>query len=302
MFGLGFGLLGLFAEGSSTEGVTPVVIASHRTRVPTACWINNTPIEALGFSLARATDWLSAAVTPRVTVQGSPGLSGGRYATLQESSSLTVSLVGRLRGVTIDTRATVANAFSDALRGLLEVRFPDASDKVLRGLAGPVSVSAPLQFGQFAEPEVEVRVDIVCADGARYARNATQLILGTTPLAIPLGSLASGGDIFIMGPLTGALDIDLITPNGVRAERHALRSIDIPSGGYARMRIDPPHALLVYDADGEATSVQEWRSLSLSSRWWQPSSSDANAARAQWPFIRLSTGTGVYRYHQAWEH
>lgn len=300
MLGLGFGFLSWLTEGTGGEAVAPLPVG--RPRIPVACWINNTPCEWLGLTLQRAPQWMSGGAAGATSIERQPGLSGGRYVPLREASDLTITLQGRFRGLTLETRSTAANMFTNALRGMLEIRFPDAPTHVVRGVASPAVITPARDNAQFAEPDMLISVDIHCADTARYSQNARQIVLGTIPVPVPLGSLPSGGDIYVLGALTGSLDVELYSHTGMRTHVLALRSIDIPAGGFSRLRIDPPHAVLVYDATGEASSVADWRSLTLSSRWWKPTPFYADASRDLWPMMRLSAGTGVYRYHQAWEH
>jgi hypothetical protein len=215
---------------------------------------------------------------------------------------LVVTLAGQFLGVTLDNRAAAVNMLTAALRGLKELRFPDAPDVVLRGVAGPVTVAGARPEAQFAEPQITVSVEIHCADVARYHRHARQIAIGTTPAPVQLGNLPSGGNILVFGEVIGDLDIDLLGPNGARLYRLALRDIDIPAGGYMRVHLDAPHAILVYDADGIATSVNEWRSVTLSSRWWKPTPFYSDGAGVLSPALRLSAGVGLYTYFIAWEH
>lgn len=305
MLGLGVGLLSWFTEGYGGPYVPVTPIGTAPRIISETGWINNAACEALGMRMVRYDGWMSSGSTAPVQPRMMPGTTGGRYAGLQSSAPLQLALEGNFLEVTVDDRVAAANACANALRGLLEIRFADAPDRVIRGVAGPIQFT-PLTNNFFTTSRragaVRASIPITCVDSARYAQNARQIILGTMPVPVPLGSLPSGGDIYVLGALTGSLDIELYSHTGLRTHVLALRDIDIDADGFARVRIDPPHAVLVYAADGEASSVANWRSLTLSSRWWKPTPYHADSARALWPMLRLSAGTGVYRYHQAWEH
>jgi hypothetical protein len=305
---LGFGTpLSWFTEGTGGDYI-PVEEAISGTPprlYRETGWVNNVAFETLGMRMVQHGGWMTSGSTPPVQPRMMPGTTGGRYAGLQSTAPLQLALEGNFLEVNVDNRVAAANLCADALRGLLEVRFADAPDRVIRGMAGPVQFT-PLTNTYFTSSHragvVRASIPITCVDSARYARHARQIVLGTTPVPVPLGSLASGGDIYIFAEGETAVDVELYSHTGLRTHVLALRSVDIPEDGFARVRIDAPHAVLAYDAAGEATSVAHWRSLTLSSRWWKPSPYYADAPRALWPLMRLSVGTGVYRYHQAWEH
>jgi len=304
MLGLGFGLLSWFTDGSGGP-YSPFAVGTPPRVISETGWINRVAVERLGMRLVRATNWMSSGATAGVETLQTPGLTGGRVQPLRSTQPLVITLEGNFLEVSTDDRIAAANLVADALRGLLEIRFADAPDRVIRGVAGPIQF-APLTDKFFVPSKrasaVKATIPITCVDSARYALQPRQLVIDQTPTPVRLGSLASGGDYYVLGPYTGDLDIDCIAPTGQRVYRLALRDIDIPDEGYAQIRLDAPHAILVYDDAGEATSVAEWRDLTLSSRWWKLAPFYAHGARGQYPMLRQSAGFGLYRYHEAWEH
>lgn len=267
--------------------------------VRTTCWINRQPIEALGLTVARLDGWLTDVAAPVPTSERLPGLTGGRLARRQASAPRVIELVGTFRPATLAARHALLNALSAALRGRLEVIFPDAPTYAVWAVAGPV---VPESQTPFTRSELRVRVALHCADGARHALWPSQVYLSTTPRAVPIGSLAVGGEFLINGPLTGDLDIDGIAASGVRIGRHALRGITIASGGHLRLRADAPYALLYTDAADVTTSVFHWRDVDASTPWWKvsPLHGDAEGNLPVW--LRLSTGTGWFRYRRMEAH
>lgn len=288
---------------SGSGGITPAVYPSFLPDgVTSCCLVNNMPIEQLGFTLERHDRWLDGVATARPDVEMVRGMTGGRLKPLGVAAPREMSLVGHFLETSIDTRHLLLNVFTDAFRGLLEVVTPDAEGYVMRAVAGPVQVES-VSDRQYWEPALRVTIPLLATDGAKYSRHMRMVPLDTTPRAVPLGNLPSGGEFVLQGPLSGTVHIDLIAPNGQRIYRFTLIMTDggIEDGGNLRIRLDYPTAMLYTDADGVVTSVAHWRSLA-SSRWWFVPPFYSDRARNSYPMLRMSTGSGVYRYFVAMEH
>lgn len=299
-------MMGGFALSWFYSGTSGPVVPVYPSFLPAGrvihnARINNTYLESLGATLLRHDHWLTGFATAPVQVDMVRGLTGGRVRPLGTASPREMSLVAHFLETSIDTRHVLTNMFTDALRGLLEITTPDAPDYVMRALAGPVQVDAV--GNQYYEPALRVTVPLTAADSAKYARHMRMVALSTTPRTVPLGNLPSGGEFVLFGPLSGTVHVDLIAPNGQRIARLTLVMTDggIAEGGHLRIRLDYPTAMLYTNAAGVVTSVEHWRSLA-SSRWWMPQAFYSDRARDSWPMLRMSTGSGVYRYFTAMEH
>lgn len=270
-------------------------------RVPTILWIAETPIERLGLQLVRAAGGLHDAALAPLTVTSYPGLTGGRFETLQTVAPRVIELEGHHIGSDFGARARWLDTLKTALRGRLPIRWADTPDRVAYGVATLTTAdsASPLAW---VDPTLRIRVLITCADTASYDRHAAILPLSTTPRAVPLGTLPSGGELGVLGAYDGALSVDLLSPTGVTLERLALVDLALAAGEALTVRLDPPHALVLTRADGTQVAVAQWRSVTASSRWWQPSP----VARDQAPRLVLvpadpaDTPVGWYRYHRAW--
>jgi hypothetical protein len=291
---LGFAFGWVF-EGSGAGGYVPPT----RRVVETMLWINDTPLQRFGLVLQRPTAWLDGAARALPETARIAGLTGGRYELLPIVPSRDVTLTGVMLNLPLETQQAALSALTDALSGLLELRWPHASMQVMRGVAGPLQVEPVNPDKAFVHPDrtaLRVTVVIRCVDTATYARQPKRIRLSTTPKAVVVGGLPIGGEIMLEGPLSGSVDIELLSASGVLLERMALRGVSLAEGDVLTIRLDSPRLLIKRTAAGVQTNVFHWRSLSLSTGWLNASPYHADPARGQYPLVRLSTGAGWWTY------
>ena len=300
-----FGLRWLFQPASSGTGPPdppdppPVLPATSSRVVPTMLWVNDTPLERFGLVLQRPERWLDQVARPLPETTRLGGLTGGRYERLAPSAARDMVVSGVLLNVSLETLQQQLAALYDAFAGLLELRWPHAPTAIQRGVAGVATVEPYVPEKAFVRPDRQcwrVSIPIRCADSAVYQRQPTRVLLSTTPRALPLRGLPVGGEILLNGPLSGAVDIDLLSPTHVRLQRLALRNVALATGDVLSIRLDAPHVLIRRTAAGAAENVYGWRSLSLSTRWWKANPRHADAARGQRLFVRVSAGTGWWTF------
>lgn len=291
--GLGFGWL--FTGGGSGGAGAP-----NPRRVETMLWINDLPLQRTGMILQRPTGWVDDVTRVLPETSRVPGLTGGRYAALPSAPPRDVTITGVLLDVNMDVLQQQLAALNDLLSGELELRWPHAPGFVQYGLAGPLQVEPFNPDKAFVRPDRQtwrVTVTIRCADGAAYARQPRRIRLGTTPKPIALGGLAVGGEIVLEGPLSGAVDIDILSPSGVLLDRLALRGVSLATiDDICTIRLDAPNTIVKRTAGGVESNVYHWRSLSESTRWWKVSPRTADRARGIYPRVRMSTGGGWWTY------
>ena len=290
---LGFGWGWIFAGGGG--GYIPPT----RRRVETILWINDTPLQRFGLTLQRPTAWLDGTSRALLETVRVPALTGGRYELLPTVPPRDVTLTGVMLDLPLETQQAALSALTDAFSGLLELRWAHAPNQVMRGMAGPLQVEALNPDKAFVNPDrtaLRVTVVIRCVDAATYARHPKRIRLSTTPKAIPMGGLPVGGEIMLEGPLSGAVDIDILSPSGVLLERMALRTVALASGDVLTIRLDAPRLLIKRTVAGVQSNVYHWRSLALSTGWLNASPYHADPARGQYPLVRLSTGAGWWTY------
>jgi hypothetical protein len=296
---LGFAFGWLFAGGGTSVAPPP-------PQVSTMLWINDTPLHVAGVTLQRPTGWLDGVARALPESSRMPGLTGGRVDSLTTVPERDVTLSCVLLGVTLEQQREALGALFDLLTGELELRWPHAPTQVMRGIAGPPSVSptnAEKAFVMDARRRIPLRFDVTirCRDAAVYERQPRRIRLSTTPRAVRHGDLPVGGEIVINGPHSGALDIRLLSPSGAIIEQLALRDApDLPvsllTGDSLTIRLDAPNTLTKRTAAGVETSVYAWRSLALSTRWWKAPTRFTDRARDQWVQVQMSTGTGWWTY------
>lgn len=266
--------------------------------VPTMLWIGDTPLESTGFELEQPSLWLDGVTRAAVDTTRATALTGGHY-TPAFSAARTIGLVGTIIDVPMDQLQPHLARIDRLFAGLLPLRWPHAPTHVMYAKAGPVQVEAANPTKAFVRPDKQVwrlRVQLTCADGAIYDRNPQRVRLGTVPKPLLLGSGAVGGTLDINGPISGALDIDLLSPSRVIVERLALRNVALLAGEVGRIRFDVPTSITRIATDGTETPVLSWRDAGLSTRPWQVTPIRADQARNQFMHLRLSTGDGWYTY------
>ncbi len=293
---LGFAFGWLFAGGSSGAPLpTPLPF------VPTMLWVNNRPLQLAGVTLQRPAGWLDGATRALPEVSRIEAHTGGNYDVLPTVGPRDVALTGVMLGVPLTRQREALGALTDLFTGLVELRWPHAPTQVMRGVAGPITVTTLNEDKAFLLDRngcVPLRVTWVvrCADSATYEQHPERVRLGTTPQPIVLGGLPVGGELLLEGPLSGAVDFDILTASGTLLERLALRGVSLASGDSCTIRLDAPHTIVKRTALGVESSVYHWRSLTLSSRWFKVNPRYADRTRDQWPQARLSTGAGWLTY------
>lgn len=262
--------------------------------------INELPIQRTGLILQRPTGWLDdlTATTPQTA--RIRGLSGGRYEALPESRPRTITLEGWLVDVVHEElQQTLRGVRAWLGTGLLEIRWPHARAYLQRGMAGEI-IPTPFNIDKaFVNPDRQtwrISIPITCADSLAYSRHPRRIRLSTTARPIRVGAAAVGGEILLTGPITGALDIDILSHSGVLLDRLALRGVSLEEGDVCRIRLDAPRTISKRTAAGVTTNVYHWRDHLLSTAWPVVSPEHADDTRNQWPLVRLSTGAGWWVY------
>lgn len=296
---LGFGF-GFLFEGSSGGDVVPIITGPRR--VPTMLWINNTPLEWYGLQLQRADGVLDAPSIALPNVSRIPLLTGGRYEPMALSGPRDIVLTGIICDIPMEVWRPALRQLHDAMSGLLELRWAHSPHSVMYGVAGEPKTSHVQPDKMYVAPDrtaIQVTVTIRCVDSAIYEREPQRIRLSTTPKPIRLGSLSTGGVMQIDGPFSGDLNIDYLAPNGALLDRDALRDVDLDDGDVLYIYRDTPAGLVKLTPAGDLFDVYAWRSLSESTRWWSPSSVHGELSTDTYPLVRLSSGSGWWRYHIA---
>ncbi len=293
------GILSWFFDPPPPGAITAPSLPWPR-RIEDMLIINRLPIQRTGLVLQRPTGWLDdlSATTPQTA--RIRGLTGGRYEALPESLPRAITLEGWL----IDVRHEDLQQVLQGVRawlgtGLLELQWPHARDYLQRGMAGQI-ITTPLNPDKaFTTPDRQtwrVSIPITCADSLAYSRHPRRIRLSTTPRPIRVGAASVGGEILLTGPITGALDIDILSPSGVLLHRLPLRGVALEEGDVCKIRLDAPRTIAKRTPAGVTTNVYHWRDFTISPEWPVVSPEHSDPERAQWPRVRLSTGAGWWVY------
>lgn len=297
------GLWRFLFEGPGADGPTPLPALARRITTPVT--INNLPLQRTGLMLAELSGASLTNVTrPTPTSTRVPGLTSGRYAGLQASAPRSYELIGTLIDVEHATLQQQLALLNDWLGDLLEIVWAHAPHALQLGMAGPAQPVpvVPTTVYATARHSWRVTVPIVCADGAVYRRQPRRLWLGQTPTPVEVGGLPVGGLLLLQGPLSGTVTIDVLAPSGVIVDRLVLvipGDEALAAGDVCTISLDAPHRIVKRTVAGVETPVTHWRDDTASTGWWRILPRFADRARGQWPMLRLSTGTGQYRYHLA---
>ena len=145
---LGFGFGWVF-EGSGGGGR---VVPAARRRIETMLWINDTPLQRFGLTLQRPSSWQDGTSRALLETVRVPALTGGRYELLPTVPARDVTISGVMLDLPLETQQAALSALTDALSGLLELRWPHAHNQVMRGMAGPLQVEPLNPDKAFANP------------------------------------------------------------------------------------------------------------------------------------------------------
>jgi hypothetical protein len=175
----------------------------------------------------------------------------------------------RLRFVLSAEPATVAErlALIDWLKDLLmtgpiDVEYDDAPARVVTGTARvfDASVLSP----SFVNLEPRITVEIDCYTANKWDREALAAVIGPTPVPIPCGTLAHGGQVRFTGPHSGLLRL---TARGLTGEIVGDLQLTIPATGTTLAEhdtllvdLDAQELVRTRASDGAVLPVPQWQS------------------------------------------
>ena len=260
--------------------------------------VNGTDLADLGFTLSDVQPWLSGPKLTRV-LTALPGFTGAIPSAGATAESRLITARSLIRPASVAERLALLDKVADlAMHGMNELVFPDAPDRVMRGLylSSDVEVYAP----RLVSTEGEVTVGWVCPDAAKYARQPRGIVLGTTPKPIPLGTLPSGGIWRIMGPLSGAISLQYRGQNGVLLGELTVTGT-LTTSEHLDVDLDE-RTITKWSNVGVGTSAYSWKSAA--SYWFRLDAGDGTRGLSEWATLQQSVaaGGGLFLYRRAYAH
>lgn len=220
------------------------------------------PLDELGLIVEEGGPDLSAPTIERETIawSGRAGVLPSAYATVAPRR---LRFVVSAEPADAAARLVLVDWLKDLLlSGPVEVEFTDAPSRVVLGYARVFD--AAVLSPSFVNLEPRITVEIDCFTANKWDREALALVIGPTPVPIPCGTLAHGGQVRFTGPHSGALrlvargltgeiigDLQLTIPaTGTTLAEHDTLCIDLDAQELVRTRA----------TDGAITLVPQWQS------------------------------------------
>lgn len=260
--------------------------------------INGTDIADVGFTLTNVQPWLSGPKLVRA-IAALPGFTGGIPSPSALTESRLITATSLARATSYAQRLGYLDAMADlAMHGVNELAFPDQPDRIMRALyvSSDVEVYAP----RLVSTDGLVTVGWICPDAAKYERKPRGLVIGTTPVSIPLGTLPSGGLWRIMGPLAGAISLQYRAQNGV-----LLGELTVTGTLTTNEHLDvdlEERSITKWSSVGVASNAYSWKAST--SLWFRLDSGDGTRALNTWPTLQqsIAAGGGLFFYRRAYAH
>lgn len=269
--------------------------------------INGRTLASLGVSARALEGWLDAPTTQRQTTV-IPGLLGVAPSPITTSAAREIKLTLNVPVNALTGRAAALNTLQDALSGLLTLRFDDTPGRIVRAVAGPLTVAsiAPRIAMNESGRNLIVSVPFLCYDAASYDAEPVPLVLGSTPVPIKLGTLPSPGILQWSGSWSTSASRTL-TYRGVNGIAYGEMVFTAPaSPEYSPsslsssefLEIDFARQYITHVTNaGVRTRAYDWLT---SGEWFAPDPTHGYRAGDQWPTLDVSAGVGLYLYRRAY--
>jgi hypothetical protein len=258
--------------------------------------INGRDLDLDGFLLVGLSGWASPPAWQR-TVTALPDVHGVVPATRTTVDVRQMRMVVRIMCSTLSERQTKLQTLQDRISGLLTLRFDDWPGRVVRALAGAISVASVDPGGAFAIPAIEVTIPLVAYDGASYDAEPRVLALTTTPAAVSVGTLPSTGVLRLDGSWSAGAS-RTVTVRHANGQSTATLTFTAPTGQSLAaadvLEIDLSRRYVTkVTGAGVRTNAYSWKA---SGNWFGVDPAWGDRATSRFPTLELSTGTGTFLY------
>lgn len=262
--------------------------------MPTTLLVNGTDLTDLGLVVENIEPWLSGPRLTRALAQ-IPGYTGALVGEAATSESRVITATTLARTTTWAARKALLDQLSDlCMTGVCELVTADDTSRVMYGLYTE-SVS-DLVAPRLVNTEGRMTVGWVCPDAAKYDIQPRGYALSSTPKAIPLGTLPSGGIWRIMGALSGACTLTYRNLLGTALGTLTV-SGTLTSSEFLDVDLDQ-RTITKWSSAGVASDAYSWKSAST--YWFRLDPGDGDRTTGVWGTLEQSAATGIFMYRRAW--
>lgn len=263
--------------------------------MPGTIYVNGRDLSDVGLEPLSIGGWLdlpsiSRSVEPLTNTTGHALGTGVRTAPRQ------ISLSFSLRPQLLTDRAAAMDAVADTLTGLCELRFVDKPNRVIRAYVETVTTVAEGESVAMIEPALILRVGFIGYDAAVYDDEPTVLAVTTTPRAVPLGSIPSGGTLYLMGSLAGSVVVTCRSHTGEAVGTLTLTGT-LAADEYLEVSLSDRTITKVNNAGVRDADAYSFKSAGA---WFSFDPGHGVRTAGAWPSIEVSAGAAVFIYRKAW--
>jgi hypothetical protein len=261
-------------------------------------YLNDQSLEDLGLTVEDGGPDIRGLTIERERVDW-PNRAGGLASPRATVSARILRFVAIAQPTSAAARTALLDAYADALTGRIEVRFDDAPARVLHGRCRVYDaevVGAP----RWVNLDPRITVEIVCDHAAKWDREAQALVITSTPVEIPCGTLAHEGELLYCGALAGEVRIRYRGITGTLLDELVLT---IPTGALAANEslfvLLSDRALVKSSTTGILTDVYNWKT---GGAWFTIDPRDGDRAADAWPSLETTAGTALYRWRRNYQN
>lgn len=262
---------------------------------------NGRDLTSDGWYTIAVSQWLDGPKIQRASVP-IPGVAGVIPATRAMVGERALNCTVRAYPSTLADRATLLRTLQDRIySGLLAVRTDDWTDRIVRCVAGPLTVVPAVPTAVFASAVIDASFTLSAYDGASYDAEPRVLVLSTSPTALALGTLPSHGIIQLTGAWSAGVSRTLTLRNagGVAVATLVLTAPtgkSLTSSEFLELDCTRRYITHVTSA-GVRTNAYAWKS---GGTWFALDPAHADRANGRDATFETSAGVGVFFYRRAY--
>lgn len=261
--------------------------------------LNDAALEDYGLVLYEGGPYLGG-MQRRRTIEPWPGRVGGVAASTSTTGPSVLRFVTDTRVTTEAQRTALLDQYADTLCGTVEVRYADAPGRVMRGLcrAYEADVPAPPRWVNIAP---RIVVEIECPIAHRWDAQPQSLVLGATPMPVPVGTLSHGGVVRLTGAAAGALSGETrLRYRGISGVLLAelVLNVALLSGEHLVIDLDRGTLTRVSTA-GVLTDVYAWKT---GGSWFKLFPRDSARVLDAFATLEVTAGVALYHFRRNWSN
>lgn len=224
-----------------------------------------------------------------------PGHAGGIVSAVRTVDPRILRFVFEGKVSTVQQRSSLIDSLADLLcTGPIEVRDIHALDRAMRGhcrVFDAVVSGSPT----FVNVAPRITVEFECPSASKYDVEPLSRALGSTPVEIPCGTLAHGGQLFVAGPLLTEIRLQYRNPVGTLLSELVIVPV-LATGDTLVVDLDAGQ-LYRRNNVGLVERVYGWKT---GGTWPRCFPRDGHRALDVWGSLTLAGATGTYYWRRQW--